>query len=536
VRNYYLSEASRLVSGSKSGLEDTPLAFVMEDFSWSYYNDPDASREHNILENARILSLPPAESGVLALGSNPVTVGQIISLASLDDLVFTPAADWNGETSFTWEDFIPNYGYPSGPYTLTLTLRPANDPPSLTPLPDLSVDEDAASSLIDLATSFTDPDGNELVFSVENSNPALLGASLDGASLSLAFLANQNGAAIITVTATDPGGESVTDAFDVTVNPVNDAPSAADANITVVAGKSQTISLDYDDLETAQADLAVTFGSLNGTLDSSALPNLKYTAPSTAGDDIFIYTVTDRGDPDGCMADPCAASLSATATIHVTVTAAPSGSITGLVFDDANGNGAQDAGEGGLTGVTVQLKDANGSLIGEKVTADGAYSFTGLAGGSYSVHETVLPGAAATTPQQVDVTLAEEEAKMVNFGLRVSADMKVTISAAYNAKTKIITYSMVVTNDGPADALNAVLTDALPGTVTFDSATTSLGTCSGTKTVSCGFGTLASGSSATVTLKVTRNNIKSAVTNTVTVSSSTFDIDLADNTATATVQ
>jgi uncharacterized repeat protein (TIGR01451 family) len=205
-------------------------------------------------------------------------------------------------------------------------------------------------------------------------------------------------------------------------------------------------------------------------------------------------------------------------------------------FDDANGNGAQDAGEGGLAGVTVQLLNVKGSVTGEKVTTDGAYAFTGLAAGSYRVRESVLAGAAATTPEQVDVTLAEQEAKTVNFGLRLSADLKVTMSAAYNSKTKLITYSIVVTNDGPAAALNAVLTDALPGTVTFDSATTSVGTCSGTKTVSCGFGTLAPGSSATVTLKVTRTNTRSAVTNAVTVSSDVFDIDLNDNSATATVQ
>ena len=96
----------------------------------------------------------------------------------------------------------------------------------------------------------------------------------------------------------------------VTVNPVNDAPTAQDATITVVAGKSQNITLDYGDLETAQANLQVTFGTLNGTLDTSALPNLTYTAPSTAGDDSFTYTVTDRGDPDGCTAAPCAAPLS----------------------------------------------------------------------------------------------------------------------------------------------------------------------------------------------------------------------------------
>ena len=324
----------------------------------------------------------------------------------------------------------------------------------------------------------------------------------------------------------------------VTVNPVNDLPTAADAVITVVAGESQTISLNYGDLETAQGNLQSAFGTLRGQLDTSGLPNVIYTAPATAGDDTFTYTITDLGDPDGCTAEApaCSAPQSATATIHVTVMPAPSGSISGLVYSDANGNGVRDAGEGGVAGVTVQLLNASGAVIGEKVTADGAYAFTGLVGGSYTVQESVLPGSVATSPQQVAVTLADTEAKTVNFGLQLSADMKVTISAAYNGKTKLITYSIVVTNDGPASALNALLTDVLPGSVALSSVTTSAGICNSTQTVSCSFGTLASGSSANVTLKVTRVHTKSAVTNTVTVASDVFDIDPADNTATATVQ
>jgi hypothetical protein len=60
------------------------------------------------------------------------------------------------------------------------------------------------------------------------------------------------------------------------------------------------------------------------------------------------------------------------------------------------------------------------------------------------------------------------------------------------------------------------------------------GTCSGGKTVTCSFGTLAPGSSAMVTLKVNRVS-KLAVVNTATVTSSVFDIHMSDNSATATV-
>ncbi len=105
-----------------------------------------------------------------------------------------------------------------------------------------------------------------------------------------------------------------------------------------------------------------------------------------------------------------------------------------------------------------------------------------------------------------------------------------------SVNNKAITYAIVVTNDGPAAAANAVVTDALPGTVAYVSVVSTQGTCSGGKTITCNFGTLAPGQSATVTLKVNRTNTKVAVVNTATVTSGVFDIDPADNTATATVQ
>ncbi len=66
------------------------------------------------------------------------------------------------------------------------------------------------------------------------------------------------------------------------------------------------------------------------------------------------------------------------------------GQIGDTVFFDANANGFQDVGEGGVAGVEVRLLDATGAKIGAtQVTgADGAYLFTGLAAGTYSVEIT----------------------------------------------------------------------------------------------------------------------------------------------------
>lgn len=63
-------------------------------------------------------------------------------------------------------------------------------------------------------------------------------------------------------------------------------------------------------------------------------------------------------------------------------------SIRGRVAADANANGAYDAGENLLAGVTVHLLDSAGKRIATTTTnAQGEYEFTGLAPGRYGVEE-----------------------------------------------------------------------------------------------------------------------------------------------------
>lgn len=72
------------------------------------------------------------------------------------------------------------------------------------------------------------------------------------------------------------------------------------------------------------------------------------------------------------------------------------GAIGDYVWMDANHNGIQDAGEVGIDGVVVQLKDAGGNVIQTMTTAshevspgqtiDGYYLFTGLSKGNYTVY------------------------------------------------------------------------------------------------------------------------------------------------------
>src|SRR5262245_60100914 len=67
---------------------------------------------------------------------------------------------------------------------------------------------------------------------------------------------------------------------------------------------------------------------------------------------------------------------------------APAANLTlgNLVWSDANNNGTFDTGETGINGVSVQLVDAQGTVLQTVTTAGGGlYTFTGLAAGDYRV-------------------------------------------------------------------------------------------------------------------------------------------------------
>jgi uncharacterized repeat protein (TIGR01451 family) len=95
-----------------------------------------------------------------------------------------------------------------------------------------------------------------------------------------------------------------------------------------------------------------------------------------------------------------------------------------------------------------------------------------------------------------------------------------------------LTYTLSVRNAGPDAATNVRVMDALPGAVSFVSVTSSQGTCTGGRVVSCGLGTIASGGRAVVTI-VVRANEAGAVLNTATVVGNEAETNTANNQASA---
>ena len=92
-----------------------------------------------------------------------------------------------------------------------------------------------------------------------------------------------------------------------------------------------------------------------------------------------------------------------TFVLNVTQSDTPLGSISGTLFDDADGDRVRDANEGPLPGWTVYL-DTDGDGVRERfepatiTAADGSYRFDGLPAGQYTVREVLQPGWLQTLP------------------------------------------------------------------------------------------------------------------------------------------
>ncbi len=120
-----------------------------------------------------------------------------------------------------------------------------------------------------------------------------------------------------------------------------------------------------------------------------------------------------------------------------------------------------------------------------------------------------------------------------------SADVGITksVTPSTTAPGTNVTYTLVVTNNGPSTAKDVKVSDPLPAGMTFVSVTPAACGLAGT-VVTCSLGDLAKGGSVTITLVsgVPPALANKTRTNEATVTSSTPDTNPGNNTARATVK
>lgn len=213
-----------------------------------------------------------------------------------------------------------------------------------------------------------------------------------------------------------------------------------------------------------------------------------------------------NGEPDSTTTVNTATSSNArfvsgratnSATGTATVTINPRGSIGDLVWWDINANGIKDSSEPGIANVLVSLD--NGAQT--RTDANGAYLFTGLQDGTYtvSINTGTLPWSSFSQTRDPDATFNNASTVTINNNDGISTNNSyLDRDFGYDSTLNVISGTIFQDNDGdgiqdPGENVLAGVTVTLGGTSSATTTTNSSGFYS--------FGSLANG---TYTVTVTQ--------------------------------
>lgn len=152
-----------------------------------------------------------------------------------------------------------------------------------------ALDEDTVK---EITLAGTDEDGDALTYSIVT-QPANGTVVLDGNKATYTPKANYNGADSFTFKVNDGAEDSVAATVSITVNAVNDAPTANEGSATTDEGKSVDIPLAANDVEGDSLTYSIVTQPLHGTVTISGgtavyTPNAGY-----SGSDSFTFKVND---------------------------------------------------------------------------------------------------------------------------------------------------------------------------------------------------------------------------------------------------
>ena len=331
---------------------------------------------------------------------------------------------------------------------------------------------------------------------------SVLTGTLTCSNATLASGASDTITVVLTVNAGTAAGTVITDTANVSSTTTDPNPNNNSATVTDVVATA------------GQADLSVT---------SSAAPS-----PVTGGNNItYTQTVTNNGPAASGTATFTDAIPAGTSFVSFAVpsgwncgTLPVVGATTGTITCTISSLAVNTA-----TPVNFPLvvKASLGDTPGTAITNTATINTPCSAGGN---DPNCGNNSAATTvyvasPTQADVAITKTaNPDPVNQGTNLQ-------------------YTLQITNNGPAAAQGVVVNDPLPAQVTYLSASTTQGSCTytvATTTVNCPLGAVSVGGLVLITINVNANTFSSATlsTNTATVSATTGDPNLTNNSSSVT--
>jgi hypothetical protein len=199
---------------------------------------------------------------------------------------------------------VSDPGNLSSTEAVQITVINADDAPTLSQA-DISKSEDFADFSVTINAA--DEDGDTLIYTVNNLNPELATVVLNGNQLDFTSIANQNGTATIELTATGGtpatnffvfngvgGAVTVTDSFQLVIQPVNDLPvPSAPSTLNVTEDIAGSLSFTASDADGDNVGAAVTTNPAKG---QTTVNNNQVTYTPTKdlnGSDSFVLTFDD---------------------------------------------------------------------------------------------------------------------------------------------------------------------------------------------------------------------------------------------------
>ncbi len=268
-------------------------------------NDSASLPEDNSID-IPVLSNDTDSDGTIVFSSlaivTPPSNGTATANTTTGEITYTPFANYSGSDSFTYR--ICDDDGDCSTATVSITVTAINDAPVAVDDP-LATDEDIAGTL-NVLSNDTDPDGDTLFISVVGS-PSNGGITNNGNNLLYTPNLNFNGVDVFTYTVSD-GSLTDTALITVTVNPVNDPPTAIDdAQLTAEDTSEQVFVLVNDsDIDGDLLTVVSVSDPPNGTATTNGSSVTYVPDTNFDGEDIFTYTISD-----GALFD--------TATITITI-------------------------------------------------------------------------------------------------------------------------------------------------------------------------------------------------------------------------